>query len=633
MNKRIVAILFALLPLITRAENSAPQPLPIVDTIPAARDVARPGTLALSVDASDVTRGIFQVKETIPVSEAGPLTLLYVKWLPGHHADSGTISKIAGIKFMANGHPLEWRRDPVDVFTFHMDVPAGASSVEAQFQFLGPTDINQGRIVTTPEMLNLEWNTVLLYPAGFYTRRLGVDASVKLPDQWKAACALEVERLEGATVHYKHTDLDTLIDSPIFAGANVRVETLAPGVRLNIVADEPEQLAATDEQIRLHSDLVTQAVRLFGAQHYDHYDFLLALSDRQSGVGLEHHRSSENGVTGNYFTDWTNSFTARQLLPHEFTHSWDGKFRRGADLWTPDYRTPMRDSLLWVYEGQTQFWGVVLAARSGLVSKEDTLGSLASRAAYLDSAQGRKWRPVADTTDDPIISQRRPQAWRNYQRSEDYYNEGMLIWLDADSLIRELSQGKRSLDDFARAFFGVNDRDWGELTYNFDDVVHTLNEVQPYDWAAFLHARVDQTSEHAPLAGITRGGYQLVYTNTPTAWIKGIEKASKVTDLLFSIGLILGKEGEITEVEWDGPAFNAGLTVGTKLVAVNGRALDTDRLKAAIKAKKSPLSLLVKTGEIYRTVELDYNGGLRYPRLEKTGLGTSSLDELLAPKH
>jgi predicted metalloprotease with PDZ domain len=620
------------MPLLTHAQNSAPETQPIVDSIPPARDVPWPGVITESVDASDVTRGIFHVTETIPVAAAGPLTLLYPKWLPGNHSDSGPIPQLAGLKFSAGGQSLPWRRDPVDVFAFHIDVPQGASSVEAQFQFLSPTDTAQGRIVSTPEMLNLQWNAVTLYPAGYYVRRIKVDASVKLPADWKTATALEVASQEGATIHFKQVTLDTLVDSPLFAGANVRVETLSPDVRLNIVADQPEQLAATDEQIQLHRNLVTQAVKLFGAQHYDHYDFLLALSDRQGGIGLEHHRSSENGVTPGYFIEWKDNMTRRDLLPHEYTHSWNGKYRRPADLWTPDYRTPMQDSLLWVYEGQTQLWGMVLGARSGLLSSEEALGALAGIAARLDTDAGRKWRPLTDTTDDPIIAQRRPKGWRSWQRSEDYYNEGLLIWLDADSLIRQLSGGARSLDDFARAFFGVNDRDWGELTYHFDDLVHTLNQVQPYDWAAFLKTRLDEVSDHAPLDGFTRGGYHLVYTDTPTEWFKSGEKARKIIDLTYSVGLTLGKEGEITDVAWDSPAFNSGLTVGAKLIAVNNRALDTDQLKAAIKAKKSPLGLLVKTGDIYRTIELNYDGGLRYPKLEKTAPGPSTLDALLAPR-
>jgi predicted metalloprotease with PDZ domain len=621
-----------LLPFCAVAQNSEPEAQPIVDSIPAARDVAWPGVLNLSVDASDNIRGIFRVRETIPLGQAGPLTLLYPKWLPGNHSPGGPIAALAGIQFAADGRSIPWRRDPVDVFAFHIDVPQGAARVEAQFQYLAPTDATQGRIATTPEMTDLQWNAVVLYPAGYYVRRINVEASLKLPEGWQAGTALEVAAQEGSMIRFKPVALDTLVDSPVFAGRHFRVETLAPGVRLNIVADEPEHLAATEEQLQAHRNLVTQAVKLFGAQHYDHYDFLLALSSREGAIGLEHHRSSENAVSGGYFTEWTNNMPRRDLLPHEYTHSWNGKYRRPADLWTPDYRTPMRDSLLWVYEGQTDFWGFVLAARAGLLSRDATLGALAYLAARLDTDAGRTWRPLQDTTDDPIIAQRRPKGWRSWQRSEDYYREGLLIWLDADSLIRERSRNQRSLDDFARAFFGMKDRDWGELTYNFDDVVSALNQVQSNDWAAFFRARLDQVSEHAPLDGFTRGGCRLVYTNTPTEWFKANEKMRKSTDLWFSGGFVLGREGEITEVAWDSPAFNAGLTVGSKLIAVNDRALDTDELKAAIKARRSPLRLLLRTGDLFHTTQLEYDGGLRYPKLEKTGTEPGTLDALLAPR-
>jgi predicted metalloprotease with PDZ domain len=621
------------LPLCAVAQNNEPSAQPIVDTIPPARDVPWPGTLRLSVDASDNVRGIVRVRETIPVSSPGPLVLLYPKWLPGVHGPAGPIASLAGIQFAAGGHSLSWRRDPVDVYAFHVDVPPGTAQVEAQFQFLAPTDPSQGRISSTPEMLDLQWNTVVLYPAGNYVRRINVETSLKLPEGWQAGTALELAGREGSALRYKPVALDTLVDSPVYAGRYFRVETLAPSVRLNIVADQPEQLAATDEQLQAHRNLVTQAVKLFGAQHYDHYDFLLALSSREGPIGLEHHRSSENTVPGGYFTEWTKTAPRRELLPHEYTHSWNGKYRRPDDLWTPDYRTPMQDSLLWVYEGQTEFWGYVLAARSGLISKKDTLGALAYWAAHLDNDAGRKWRPLEDTTDDPIVAQRRPKGWRSWQRAEDYYREGMLIWLDVDSVIRERSHGQRSLDDFAHAFFGVHDRDWGELTYTFEDVVHALNQVQSNDWAAFLHARLDQVSDHAPLDGFARGGYRLVYTNTPTEWFAANERLRKVTDLTFSGGFVLGREGEVSEVTWDSPAFNASLTVGSKLIAVNDRTLDTDELKAAIKAKKSPLRLLLRIGDVYRTTELNYDGGLRYPKLEKTGSEPGSLDALLAPKN
>lgn len=634
MRQRVLSIVLALLPLCSPARYSTPEGNhSLAVSIPEARDVARPGVITLAVDVSDVTRGIFLVTETIPVTAAGRLTLLYPEWIPGKHSPVGEIAKLAGLRFSAGGKPLAWKRDPVEVFALHVEVPPGVTSLQAEFQYLASTDANQGRIVTTPDMLNLQWFAVSLYPAGHYVRQITVAASVTYPAGWKAATALEVASQDGATVRYKPVSYEVLVDSPVFAGAYTRTETLAPGVRLNIVADRPDQLAATEEQLQFHRNLVTQAVKLFGSQHYDHYDFLFALSSRQGGIGVEHQRSSENGVDPAYFTDWKGSLTDHDLLPHEYIHSWNGKYRRPADLWTPDYRTPMQDSLLWIYEGQTQYWGYVLAARSGLMTKQETLDSLASVAAAYDHRAGRTWRPLLDTTNDPIIAERRPKGWTSWQRAEDYYSEGQLIWLEVDSLLRELSGGARSLDDFARAFFGVNDRDWGQLTYTFDDVVRSLNQVQPHDWASFLRSRVEQTTEHPPLDWITRGGYQLVYTDTPTDWSKTAEKKRKGTDLSYSLGLTLGAEGAITGVAWGSPAYHAGLTIGAKLIAVNNRALDPDQLKSTIKAKTSPLSLLVRSGDLFRTVEINYTGGLRYPRLERIpGSTATSLDALLTAR-
>ncbi|PTQ13493.1 peptidase M61 [Sphingomonas oleivorans] len=615
--------------------NSAPQPVAIVDSIPPARDIDYPGVIKIAVDASDVARGIFRTTQTIPVSGPGPLTLLYPKWLPGNHSPSGAIDKLAGLVVKANGQPLRWMRDPVDVYAFTIDVPQGVTSLEVSFQFLSPTSGNQGRTVMTPDMLNLQWNAVTLYPAGYFVRRIPVEASVIYPKGWKSATALETDGPAGDTVRYKQVSYETLVDSPIFAGRYNRVEQLAPGVRLNIFADKPEQLAATPEQLALHRNLATQAIKLFGAQHYDHYDFLFALSDNQGGIGLEHQRSSENGVDPEYFTDWDASVVDRDLLPHEYTHSWNGKYRRGADLWTPDYRMPMRDSLLWVYEGQTQFWGNVLAARSGLVPKEDALASLAMDAALYDTRPGRQWRPLIDTTNDPTISQRRPKPWTSWQRSEDYYVEGQLVWLDVDSLIRERSGGKRSLDDFARAFFGVNDRDWGQLTYTFDDVVATLNKVEPYDWASFLKARLYDVRDRAPLDWLARGGYRLTYVEEPTNYWERSEASRDVVDLSYSLGLVVNSEAMATGVVWDGPAFNAGITVGSTLVAVDGRSYSDDTLKSAIKAAKTskqPIHLLVEQDDLYRDIAINWTEGLRYPKLERIGKGPSTLDALLAPK-
>lgn len=615
-------------------ENSKPQPLPIEQTIPDAKDIPYPGTITLNVDATDIKRGIYAVNETIPVATTGKVVLMMPEWLPGNHAPRGAVEKLTGLVIKVDGKQVSWLRDPVDVYAFHIDVPEGAKEIQASFLFTSATAGNQGRMVITPKLLNLQWEQVSLYPAGYFVRNIPVKATVTYPDGWSAASGLPATA-KGSVYSYKTTDYETLIDSPVFAGLYYKEWKLSDDVDLNVFADSPDQLEAKPEQIEAHRRLVQQAVKLFGAQHYDHYEFLLATSDNLGGIGLEHHRSSENNPGAGYFKDWDKGASQRNLLPHEFTHSWNGKFRRGADLWTPDYRYPMRDSLLWVYEGQTQFWGYVLQARSGLVSKQDTLDAYALIAASLDTRKGRTWRPLIDTTDDPIISARRPKGWTSWQRSEDYYNEGLLIWMEVDSILRKQSGGTKSLDDFAKAFFGINDRDWGTVTYQFDDVVKTLNDIQPYDWAGFLKKRLYETSQGAPLAGFTDNGYKLVYTDTPTAYFKGLEARRKSTDLTYSIGLSLSARGDVNNVDWGGPAFNLGMTADDSVVAVNGEAYSGDAIKAAItqaKTDKAPLKLLVKRDDNYREVLIDYHDGLRYPRLEKTGTGEGGLDRLLTAK-
>ncbi|PVE58858.1 peptidase M61 [Arthrobacter sp. TPD3018] len=615
------------------AGNSAPQPVPFVDTIPDAQDTPYPGTILLNVDATNTEQGIFRVKETIPVAKAGPMALLFPKWLPGAHSPRGEIEKLAGLVIKANGRVIPWTRDMVDVFAFHIDVPQGARNLDVEFQFISATKGDQGRIVATPNMISLQPNSVSLYPAGYFTRQIPIQMTVKFPTGWTAAGAVPA-KANGSTYVYDKTNYEILVDSPLLAGRYGKTWPLSERVNLNVFADDPKELAATPEQIDAHKRLVEQAEKTFGAHHYDHYEFLLSISDQLGGIGLEHHRSSENGVTPGYFTEWNASPGRRNLLPHEFTHSWDGKFRRGAELWTPDYRTPMRDKSLWVYEGQTQFWGYVLQARSGLVSKQDTLDAYAGIAGSYDLAPARQWRDLIDTTNDPVISARRPKGWTSWQRSEDYYNEGLMVWMEVDAMLRQKSGGTKSIDDFAKAFFGIRNGDWGEVTYTFDDVANTLNAIVPYDWASFLTKRLTETGQPAPVNGFAMNGYKLVYTAEPTKYFTNAEKSGGV-NVTYSIGLSVAKDGEATAVIWDSPAFKAGLDVGTVIQAVNGTAYSGDVLKAAIvtaQTSKEPIKLLVKSGPRYREVAIDYHGGPRYPRLQKTGTGETGLDKLLMPR-
>jgi len=593
-------------------------------TIPQPQDVPYPGTIKLEIDATNLSQRIFRVKETIP-AQPGPLTLLYPMWVPGGHTPRNAIDKIAGITFKANGQKLDWKRDTLDVAAFHIDVPAGATEITAEFDFLTPTGGGQGRVVMTPNMLNLQFLSAALYPAGHYTHRIMVDPRVTYPAGWTAFTALHEDGRSGDTVDYKDVPFDILVDSPVYAGRYARNIDLTPAggkvpVKLGVIADAAKYLETKPKQIELHKAMVEQALKLYGAQHYDHYQFLFSLSEQMGGNGLEHQRSSENGVGTDYFTGWNEKTGFTDLLAHEYTHSWNGKYRRGKDLWTPNFNVPMQDSLLWVYEGQTQYWGNVLAARSGMRPLPASIDALALVAAtYAENRPGLTWRNVQDTTNDPIIASRAPRAYRNYQMSEDYYSGGQMIWLEADALIRAKTGGKKSLDDFAKGFFGVNDGEWEQQnTYTFEDVVAVLNGVVPYDWATFLRERLD--GKKGLTGGIEAAGWKLVFKDTPNAYAKGGSRGGGGGDFVYSLGLSIGKDGSVGDVRWDSPAFNAGIGSGTTIVAVNGQAYDKDVLEDAVKANKdgkAPIELMLKEFDRYRTVKIDYRGGLRYPHLER----------------
>ncbi len=623
---------------LSKPDYVAPQ-----DTIPAPQDIAYPGTMTLTVDTRDHDRGIFRVTQTIPVAQtaagAGRLTLLYPEWLPGNHAPRGEIEKIAGLEFTANGEKLTWIRDDVDVFAFHVTIPEGASQITAKFQFVSATTSSQGRIVMAPAMLNLRWHQVSLYPAGYFVRQIPVEATAIYPDGWQAASAMRPKSRTGSTVIYEKTDYDTLVDSPVFAGQYFQTHPLTSRAHLNIVADDAKYLKPEKQHLAPHAKLVREAEALFGSHPYDRYDFLLAMTEDMGGIGLEHHRSSENGVNREYFTGWDSGPGRRNLLPHEITHVWNGKYRRPQGMWTPDFRQPMRDSLLWVYEGQTQFWGYVLGARSGLYSKQDTLDALAAITAGMDLRVGRSWRPLIDTTHDPIIAARRPKPWTSWQRAEDYYNEGLLIWLEADQIIRRESGGSKSLEDFAQDFFRGRNGDWGVVTYEQEDVVDALNRVQPYDWDGFIEERVYRTGTEAPKNGLALGGYRLVFVDTPSAYILANDKRRKQLDLSYSVGLVMGSKGMIKSVIWDSPAFKAGLKSGLTISAVNGKAYSDEALKQAIEdgqGGEGKIDIFAKNGEAYHNFMVDHSGGLRYPALEKiTGEGADQeggIDRLLRPK-
>jgi len=578
------------------------------------------GVISVQVDATDLTHRIFNVHERIPVS-AGALTLLYPAWIPGNHSPTGPISKVAGLAITGNGKPITWQRDAGNVYAFNITVPEGVDEITVDFKFLSPQNKAQGRVMMTPEMLNLQWNQVSLYPAGYYTRQIKVQPSVILPTGWHFATALEKQSQTASAITFKTIDYENLVDSPIFAGRYYKRVDLAPGastpVFLNVFADKPKDLAISAKSLKIHRELIQQVYKVYGAHHYNHYDFLLALTDKLGGIGLEHHRSSENSAKQNYFTEWDKSWPRRDLLAHEFNHSWNGKYRRPAKLWTPTFNQIKRDHGLWVYEGQTQYWGHVFSARSGLWNHQQTMAMFARLAAQYDRGRpGMKWRNIMDTTNDPTIAQRAPLPYRNYQMSEEYYSGGQLIWLAVDAKLRKLSNDKLSLDDFAKAFFGIKPGDWTINTYTFDDVVATLNQVQKYDWTTFLNSRLQG---HGNLSkAFEDQGWKLVYTNKPSIADKAMAKYRKHINVLYSLGFVVSKKGALNDVLWDSPAFNAGLAPSMTIIAVNGEQFDGDALKDAItdaQHSKAPIKLLVKNFNQYQTITINYHGGLKYPHL------------------
>jgi len=637
----------------TAKPQPQPQPVPYAPAIAAPVDKPYVGPIQLDVNLTNVNARVLHVHEQIPLERgAKEIVLLYPQWIPGNHSPTGPISRVAGIITSVDGNRVQWIRDQVNVYAFHVPLAAGAKSLDLDFDYLSPIKWAEGRIELSDAIADLQWNEVTMYPAGFFSRGIPLDVTLHLPEGWKYATALETASEQGSTVKFKPTTLNTLLDSPLYAGTHFKRIDISPSptnlVYLDVFADEEKDLAITPDELQMHKQLAIEADKLYQSHHYNHYDFLLLLSDKVGGIGLEHHQSSEDGQRPNYFTDWSAGILGRDLLGHEYTHSWNGKFRRPADLWTPNFNVPMRDDLLWVYEGMTQYWGVVLTTRSGMHTPAETRDMMAHVAAGFEISPGRTWRPLLDTTNQPTVSQRRPAPYVSWLLPENYYQESELIWLDADTKIRELTDGKKSMDDFAKAFFGVYNGSFVTDTYTFDDVVNTFNGVAPYDWAKFFRERVYDLHPAVPEDGFTRGGYRLVYTDTvQPAYVKAeanFGSADFSTSLGFSVsvphsgpergGGAPSPAGSINSVWWDSPAFKAGITTDMQIVSVNGKAFSPQVLRDAILAaekSKEPLALQFRRGDQFTNISLPYFDGLRIPSLQRVEGTPARLDDILAP--
>lgn len=595
--------------------------------------------ITITADLTDAPRKMIHGYLTIPVTP-GPLTLVYPKWLPGEHSPTGPIKNLAGLTFTVDGRVIPWQRDDVDMFALHVRIPKGGTSLHVHVDFLAtaPAAGFSAGASTTENLAVLSWNELALYPASQNPANVMVEPSVTVLDGWKIGTALTTESRDGITTHFTAAPLTMLIDSPVLSGRFFKEIALAPEVTpkhfLDIAADGPEDLSVSNARVEEFSALIREAGALFGSRHYNSYHFLLTLSDQVAHFGLEHHQSSDDRNDERTFLDDDDFLLAGDLLPHEYTHSWNGKYRRPAGLATPNYQEPMKGNLLWVYEGLTQYLGDVLAVRSGIWSSSQYRDYLADSAAQMNHRPGRTWRDLDDTAVSAQILYDSSQQWDNWRRSTDYYQEGELIWLEADTLIRRLSHGQKSLNDFCKLFFGSGG-DTGPvlLPYSFDDVAGALNTVQPYDWAKFFEERLTSKSPQAPLGGIVNGGYHIVYTDQPNDYTRAAEDVDHAIDAWYSIGLLLTSDGEIQDVLVDSAAYRAGLGPGMKIIAVDNRKMTESTMRRAIQTSKEsnqPIELIVENTGYFRVLKIDYHQGQRYPILERTD-GADLLDEILKP--
>ncbi len=592
--------------------------------------------IAIEVDAREAPRRIFHAHLTVPAAP-GPLTLLYPKWIPGEHMPSGPIADLAGLQIKAGGKTIAWTRDPSEMFAFHCDVPAGVDVVDVMLDYLSPAEaagFSSGPSATA-KLTVISWNQLAVYPKDSQPDSVMYAASLRLPAGWKHATALPSAQSSGETLQFSPVSLTTLVDSPVLAGEHMRtipLTTTEPIHRLNLAADSEAALAISPQQIESYKNLVAETGALFGARHYEHYDFLLTLSDHTAHFGLEHHESSDDRVAERTLVDEDKRKASAGLLSHEMTHSWNGKYRRPAGLAPGHFDRPMDGSLLWVYEGLTDYLGAVLTPRSGLLTAEHFREDLALTAATMELQGGRTWRPLQDTATAAQLLYGARSDWASWRRGVDYYPEGDLLWLEADTIIRRETKGQKSLDDFCRSFHGGRSGAPTVVPYTFDDVVSGLNQIAPYDWNGFWTSRLTSTAADAPLGGVTASGWKLVYRDTPTDMFSARERVGKVVDVRFSIGITVADEGSIPDVIPDSPAAKAGLSPGVKLVAVNGRRWSRDVLHDAIKASATrPIQLLTENGEFFQSQTLTYTGGERYPHLERDGASADVLSRIIAP--
>jgi predicted metalloprotease with PDZ domain len=600
---------------------------------------AASGTIRLAVDARQAPQKILHAHLQIPV-QAGPLTLYYPEWIPGEHMPDGPIIEVAGMKFSGGGKTIPWRRDLVEMFSIHLEIPQGVTMLDADLDFLlaAPASGFSAGASATASLDLLSWNQVLLYPKGSPASEITFTPSLQLPAGWKFGTALPGAKENGDTIEFDSVPLTTLVDSPVISGRYFRAIQLTPGQQppheMDIAADSAAALAMPPDQEMHFHQLVLETGALFGARHYRDYHFLVTLSDDVAHFGLEHHESSDDRVNERSLIDEPLRIAFAGLLPHEFVHSWNGKYRRPAGLATPNYQEPMKDDLLWVYEGLTEYLGDVLTARSGLLTPEQWREFMAYQVATYTHRPGREWRPLQDTADAAPFLYDATGDWSNWRRGTDFYEEGELLWMDVDATLRKITKDQKSVNDFCRIFHGGSSGQPELKTYTFEDVVATLNSLAPYDWAGFLRSRLDGTSTKTPIEAIENNGWKLVYNEQPNEIQANTEAIGGRLDLMFSIGMTVGEDGAVGDVRHGGAAYEAGIGPGMKIAAVGGRQFSAEGLRDAIdvaKGSAEPIQLLVANGAQFQTVNVNYHGGVQYPHLERDTKHPDYLGEIIQP--
>jgi predicted metalloprotease with PDZ domain len=595
------------------------------------------GFATLEVDARDASRGIERVHQVLPV-KPGNLTLIYPKWLPGEHAPNGPIGGVSGMKFLIDGKPLAWQRDNVEMYAIHVTVPAKATSMDIAFEVDAVTGANPPNALrtATDALAIIHWNELLFYPAGVQSDDMQVSAKLHLPAGWSFGTALHKTSGAGDATQFAQVSLTTLIDSPVLAGRYFRTVELggSPAVYLHLAGDSAASIGITPATTAQLRKLVSEATTLFGATHYNEYHLLWTLSDQIGFEGIEHHESSDNRSPERSIIDedYRHSGPVAMLLPHEYFHSWNGKYRRPAGLATGNYDAPMRGDLLWVYEGLTEYYGYVLGARAGLATPSDARDMWAELAATQQLRKGREWRSLADTAVGAQFSYTQAPEWRERTRTTDFYEESALLWLEADVLIRTRSGGVKSLDDFCKLFHGAPSTGPKVVPYDFNDVVKALNTVQPYDWKGFWTERLTRLKANAPLEGIISGGWHLNFDAEPSAEQKGTDAVQKKSNLTYSLGFSILEDGAVlSDVVPGSPADVAGIAPGSHLIAVDGRKFSKDVLDDALKAggDERGIKLLVQNGDLFSTVELRYAGHARYPHLQRDNATPDTLTKIL----